>query len=84
MPHGAILASYGEIASRLRQHGLKSLARRLVPADLLQRMKQFLLTWNTAKVQMPEDVRGRLVSHYHDNIRGLESLINRDLCGWLQ
>lgn len=67
-----------------RQHGLKALARLVIPHDLLKSVKARLLAWNTEKLEMPRDVRKRLAALYREEIGALGQLIQRDLTPWYQ
>jgi hypothetical protein len=66
-----------------RQYAIKGLVRWIVPAGILQSVKQKLLTWNTEKVPMPADVRNEFQAYYRADIESLQKLIGRNLDKWL-
>ncbi len=67
-----------------REHALKSLARMVVPYELLQRIKYRIIAWNSRKAIMPEETRERLQQMYRASIEDLARLIGRDLSTWLR
>jgi len=52
-------------------------------ADRLRRWKLWVMRRNLARPPMDDDVRRRLCNLYHDDVRRLQSLIDRDLSHWL-
>lgn len=66
-----------------REHQFKSMARRLLPHATLQRIKASLVAWNCRPVQMPTEIKIRLVEYYRDDVLTLSTILGRDLSSWL-
>lgn len=67
-----------------KEQALKSLARQVIPYDVLQKIKHRFMAWNARKVTMPENISEALKVYYRPDVIKLQSLIGRDLSAWLK
>jgi hypothetical protein len=62
----------------------KSRLRSVVPSATWARMRRSVRRLNRARPGLGEAARARLAEFYRDDVRHAESLIGRDLSGWLE
>lgn len=60
------------------------LAAFFVPAAMRSRVRDAISTWNMTREECPPNSRARLQRELSDEIRSLQSMIGRDLSGWLK
>jgi hypothetical protein len=66
------------------QYRLKSVVKKFVPQNTLQAVKRPLVDRNmTQPAPMSDEVRGRLIEVFRDDIRKTQDLVGRDLSHWL-
>ncbi|MDJ1183165.1 sulfotransferase family protein [Roseofilum casamattae] len=72
-----------------RDNVLRSTVKRLLPQQLRQRTRNFLMKQNTAELDKPyqarlsPSIRQSLTQDYHQDILNLQDLLSKDLSAWL-
>ncbi len=65
-------------------HRAAALVRPLVPRRTRQRLGVALGRWNLSRSTLPDEVRGRLIDLFREDVLRLQDLIGRDLTAWLR
>jgi hypothetical protein len=66
-----------------KDNPIKTISRKLFPESLRRKVMEKMREPNLEKLVMPIDTRLELIESFHDDIRNLEKLIQRDLSLWL-
>jgi hypothetical protein len=66
-----------------RPHTVKEVIKPLIPESLRKRTAIWLRNQNLEKPKLSQHARQRLAHRFEDDIRELQTLLDRDLCHWL-
>lgn len=68
----------------LSPNPIKWISRKLIPDIWRWKFTNWVRQRNLRKIQIPEEIRKKLIALYRDDIEKLQSLIDRDLSMWLE